>query len=194
MLELIIVIGIFSILTLGASTLVMRSFQSNTVVWEQLVKQSEGRKVLKQIVDEVRRAEESSIGSFPIAVAQEYELEFYANVDSDSYREKVHYWLDGTTLMYGITKPSGNPLSYIGTELQTEVAHDVKNEEQTTPLFSYFDETYTGSSSSTPLTQPVDVADIHMIKIQLELERDPTKTPVPLHVETIAQIRNLKTN
>lgn len=194
MLEIIIVIGIFSILSLGATTMVMEATRSNDVIWEQLFTQSEGRRVLKNITDEVRRAEESSIGSYPIISAGEYELSFYANVDSDSYREKIHYWLDGTTLKYGVKKPSGNPLSYSGIETVTEVAHDVLNQEQGQAIFSYFDETYTGSSSSTPLAQPVDVADIHMIKIQLELERDPTKSPVPLHVETIVHVRNLKTN
>jgi prepilin-type N-terminal cleavage/methylation domain-containing protein len=194
MLEIIIVIGIFSILSLGAATLLIEATRSNDVIWEQLFTQSEGRRVLKNITDEVRRAEESSIGSYPIAVADEYELTFYANVDSDSYREKVHYWLDGTTLKYGIVKPSGSPLSYGGVETVTEVAHDVLNQIQDQPIFQYFDESYTGSSTSTALTQPVDVADIHMIQIQLELERDPTKSPVPLHVETIVHIRNLKTN
>lgn len=192
MLEIIVVIGIFSILSFGATTLLTRSLRSNDVIWEQLMTQSEGRKVLKNMVDEVRRAEQSSVGSFPIAIAGEYELVFYANIDSDSFRERVHYWLEGTTLKYGILKPGGSPLSYLGEETITEVAHDVKNQEENIPIFLYFDESYTGSQNS--LEQPVDVSNIHMIKIQLELEKDPTQTPVPLHVEATAHVRNLKSN
>ncbi|PLX26584.1 hypothetical protein C0581_04090 [Candidatus Parcubacteria bacterium] len=190
--EVIISIGIFSIITFGANWLIVNSLRSNTVIWEQLTTQSEGRKVLKQVVNEVRKAEESSVGSFPIAIASDNELAVYANVDSDSFRERIRFWLDGTTLKRGIIKPSGNPLSYTQTEHVVEIAHEVKNIEQGVPVFVYYDEAYTGTQSA--LTSPISLTDIHVIRVQLELEKDPTKTPVPLHVESLLNIRNLKTN
>ncbi|MBT3539026.1 type II secretion system protein [Candidatus Parcubacteria bacterium] len=190
--EVIVVIGIFSIITFGANWLIVNSLRSNTVIWEQLATQSEGRKVLKQVVNEIRKAEESSVGSFPIVIAGDNELAVYANTDSDSLRERIRFWLDGTTLKRGIIKPSGNPLSYTQTESVVEIAHDVKNIEQGVPVFYYYDESYTGTEDA--LISPVSLTDIHVIRVQLELEKDPTKTPVPLHVESVLHIRNLKTN
>ncbi|MFA6427214.1 MAG: type II secretion system protein [Candidatus Magasanikbacteria bacterium] len=192
LLELAVVIGIFSIITTGAVWLLITSLRSNDVMWEQLTTQSEGRKVMFQVVNEARKAEESSIGSYPIVIAGANELIFYANIDEDSFRERVRFWLDGTTLKQGVIKPSGSPLSYSGVETVIELAHNVKNQVQGIPIFTYFNESYTGIENSLP--QPVDVTHVHLIKVQLELEKDPTATPVPLHVESMVQVRNLKTN
>ncbi|MBT6819264.1 MAG: hypothetical protein HOA57_02700, partial [Candidatus Magasanikbacteria bacterium] len=46
----------------------------------------------------------------------------------------------------------------------------------------------------TALITPADVASLRIVKVQLEIEKDPDKTPIPLHVESMASVRNLKTN
>jgi len=155
--------------------------------------QNDGRRVVQNVVDFARKAEESSIGSYPIAKADNYELAFYANVDDDSNREKVRFWLDGTTLKRGIINPSGNPLQYVSsTEVVVQLAHDVVNISKSTALFYYYDANYTGTGSA--LSQPVSIPDIRVIRIQLELEKDPNKTPVPLRIESVVNVRNLKSN
>ncbi len=148
--------------------------------------------MLRETVDVVRKAEQSSIGSYPIANAGAYDLTVYSNVDSDSYREKVRLWLDGATFKRNIIKPSGNPLAYSGAGQTVEIAHDAVNIAKGEALFSYFDENYTGVEM--PMVQPVDTTKIRVVRIRLELEKDPTETPVPLRVESTAQVRNLKTN
>lgn len=192
MLEVAVVLGILGIISVGASTLLMRGIRSNDVIWEQLTTQSEGRSVLHHIINDVRKAEESSVGSFPIVTATDNELTVYSNIDSDSLRERVRYWLDGTTLKRGIIKPAGNPLSYTQTEDVDTIAHNVVNIDQGIPLFTYFDESYTGTQDA--LETPVTLTDVHVIQIQLELEKDADKTPVPLHLESMFHLRNLKTN
>ncbi len=192
MIEVTVVIGILAIVSLGASWLLISGIRSNDVIWEQLTKQAEGRSVLHQIVNDVRKAEESSVGSYPIVTAEDNELTVYANIDSDSLRERIRFWIDGEILKRGIIKPAGNPLSYTQAESVTEIAHSVKNIAQDISLFTYYDESFTGTQDS--LVQPVSITDVHVIKIQLELEKDPTKTPVPLHMESLVHVRNLKTN
>ena len=122
----------------------------------------------------------------------DYDLVFYANIDSDSLREKVHFWLDGETIKRGITKPSSDPVSYDIEEQITEIAHYVVNIKEASPLFLYYDEDFTGSESS--LESPINIPEIKSIKIQLEIEKDEEKTPIPLHLESLVQIRNLKEN
>ncbi len=192
LMELIVAIGIFVIIAFAANWLFVRGLRYNNVIWEQLTTQSEGRRAIQQVVDIVRKAEESSVGSYPIELADEYELIIFANVDDDSFRERVRFWLDGTTFKRGIVQPSGNPLNYSGAEDVVELAHDVVNITKPEPLFLYYNESYTGTED--PLSTPASVVDVKVVRIRLELEKDPTETPIPLQVESTVHIRNLKSN
>jgi prepilin-type N-terminal cleavage/methylation domain-containing protein len=193
LLEILIALGIFGLIVLSISWILVNSLRSNDIVWSQLSTQTDGRKVLQQVVDEVRRAEQSSIGSYPIELAEAYEFIFYANVDNDSERERVRFGLDNGTIKRGIVSPSGSPLQYNPADEQVvEIAHNVRNVEQENPLFSYFGEGYSGTQA--PLAEPVLITAVRVVRVQLELEEDPTATPVPLHVESTVSIRNLKQN
>jgi len=193
LLELIVAIGIFILLCLGFISILIISLRTNDIVWSQLETQNDARQVLQEVVDHIRRAEDSSIGSYTIVTSTAYEFTFYANVDGDSLRERVHFWLDGTTIKEGITKPTGNPLSYDnGDEQIKELAHSVVNIAEGVNVFDYFDETYEGVGSG--LAMPVDVTSVRSVRISLEIEKDPDKSPEPFHAETFVHIRNLKTN
>ncbi|MFH2018512.1 MAG: hypothetical protein ABII98_00815, partial [bacterium] len=127
----------------------------------------------------------------PIAEASAQQIVFYSNIDSDSYIEKIRYFKSGTLLVKGVVKPSGNPLVYNSSaEITTTVANDLCN--GANPLFYYYDESFT--SSSTPLIQPVAVTSVRVIKISLDIDEDPQTSPALFHVESKVQIRNLKTN
>ena len=192
MLEVLVSLGIFLLLIIPTSEMLIHSFRYNAIIWEQLKTQNDGRRALREVVDIVRKAESSSLGAYSVVAASNYDLTIYSNIDKDSYREKVRFWLDGTTLKKNIIKPGGNPLGYSDAGITTELAHDAVNIAKSIPLFVYYDENFTGTQAS--LTTPIDVTKVRMIKIDLELEKDPTETPVPLRVESMAQIRNLKTN
>ena len=88
-------------------------------------------------------------------------------------------------------KPEGDPLSYVTpNEVITVVARDVAN--TSTPVFSYYDQTFAGSES--PLTQPVSATAVRVVQIKLQLEENPTISPAPFNIEAKVEIRNLKTN
>lgn len=193
LLEVIVSLGIFTLFVSSVVMIFSTGYSYNLILWEQLATQTDGRKALRLVADDVRRAENSSIGSYPIATAENYEFIIYANVDSDIERERVRYFVSNETLYRGVVQPQGSPLSYVtSTESATEIAQAVVNVNKGVPVFLYYDESFTGVEAA--MTQPVDITDIRLVKIQLELEADPTKSPVPLHVETYAHIRNLKTN
>ena len=192
LLELLVAMGIFSLVILAGTQIFIDGLRYNTIIWDQLQGQTDGRRAVKEVVDIVRKAEESSIGGYPIVLAEDTELILYANVDNDSYREKVRFWLNDTVLKRGITKPSGDPLGYDGIENVVEIAHYIVNNIQGTPLFMYYGEDFTGSQDA--LLTPADAGSIRVVKIQLEIEKDADKTPVPLHVESVVSVRNLKTN
>ena len=193
--EVLVALGIFSLLALAVSWILITALRSNRIIWDQLSGQSDARRVLREVVDTARRAEVSSLGAYPVERADPYEFIFYANVNTDSFRERVRFFVDqaANTINKGITKPVDLPLRYAtSTEVVTVLARDVVNDDLSIPVFSYFDESYTGSS--TPLSAPVSTTLVHVIKVDLEIEHDPVATPVPLRAESTVMIRNLKTN
>lgn len=188
--EVIVAIGIFGLIVTGIVAIFLTSWRYNAVVWEQLSTQNEGRKVTQDFVNELRTASQSSIGAYPIQTASTSTIIFYTNLDADSLRERVRYFLTNRILKKGVIKPSGNPLTYDpANETITEVAHDVAN---TSSIFYYFDSNYAGSGTALPT--PVDITNIRVVQIALKLEENPNLTPAPLYVESKVLLRNLKSN
>jgi len=148
LIELVVTTAIFSFVIMAITYLLSGSLKQNDIFWDQLESQSDGRRVLREIVNIVRTAEDSSLGSYSIVSASDYDLIFYANIDDDSLKEKIHFWLDDTTIKKGVIKPSNDPVSYNTEEQIIEVAHYVVNIEEVSPLFLYYDEDFTGSSFS----------------------------------------------
>ncbi|MCB9798641.1 hypothetical protein H6758_02860 [Candidatus Nomurabacteria bacterium] len=193
LLEIVISVGIFVMLTFSIAYILITTLKSNAIVWDQLQIQNEGRKVIQQVVDEVRRAESSSIGSYAIATSSANDLVFYANIDDDELRERVRFWLDGTVLKRSTVKPSGADLAYNNANaFVVELAHNLTNAADGEAVFEYYDGDYTGSGSG--LTQPVSTTAVRAVRVQLNFERAPDKSPEPLRVEAFTSIRNLKTN
>ena len=193
LLEALVGIAITSLLVGSIAWILVSTFRANRVIWDQLQSQSDGRRVLATFVNDMHRTNQSSIGAYPIATATTNTLTFYANIDKDQFIERVRYFLVSTTLSRGIIRPSGNPLQYpTSSEQITQVAHDVKNTKQNTPVFLYYNEGYTGIQS--PLVSPVSTTAIHMVRVQLQLDRDPLVSPAPFLVQTVVEIRNLKGN
>lgn len=190
-LELIVVVGIFSVLCLVVAWILVASLRSNTTAWDQLQAENDAGKVLKDIVNLARKAETSDIGGFALATTTAYEFAFYANIDNDAYKELVRYKLSGTELTKGVTEPSGNPLEYNpSAEETTTIARDVVNIQKGDPLFLYYDKNYTGAQSA--MSAPVEAANARMVKVKIEIDRNPTKSPVILTAESMTQIRSLK--
>lgn len=192
LLEALVAMGAMLIVLFGAASLLSETFKYNGIVWDQLEAQNDGRRVLQNVVDLVRRAEESNIGGFPIESATTSSLVFFTNTDKDADRERVRFFLSGKTLSRGIIQPSGNPPRYSGAEDILEMAHNLANNTSNVNLFEYYDTAYAGTS--TPMALPIDPVQIRMVKISVELEKDPTRSPVPFHAESMVQIRNLKDN
>ncbi|OGH91330.1 MAG: hypothetical protein A2507_04715 [Candidatus Magasanikbacteria bacterium RIFOXYD12_FULL_33_17] len=196
LIEILVVLSIFSILMAGASWFIIGTNRDLAVMWEQLITQNEGKKTIDHVVNYVRKAETSSVGSYSLVTTTDYNLVFYANVDEDSLIEKIHFWLDADNILkQTIVKPSSTAVSDLyenGTSSTINLAENVKNIEQGNPVFLYYNENYTGTQSA--LSGNFNLIDVRVVQVQLELEKDPTKTPVPLHVESKAFIRSTKTN
>lgn len=189
--EVIISIAIFSIISLAAYSLISSYNKTSDFIAVQLALQSEGRNSLSQIVNDLRRVNQGSNGAYAIDSAGNNSFIFYSNIDDDSYFEKVEYFISGTDLRKSVTKPSGSPLVYDPADKITSVLSG-KIANGATPLFSYYDDNYAGTGSS--LALPADVTVIRFVKINLILADNPSAPASPLTMEAKVALRNLKDN
>lgn len=187
-LEILVALGIFLLIIVSVMEFGQRIFSSNRIIFTQVSNQKEARRIIEDLVKEIRSASVSSVGSYLIAEATPTSFVFYSDIDSDTYREKVRYFLDGVNFKKGVIKPSGTPLTYNpANETIMVAAHDLVAGQ--TP-FSYFDQHYDGTSP--PLSFPVNVMDIRLVKATLVIDQKPQISPEPLTVSSQVEIRNLK--
>ncbi len=192
MMEMIVVIGLFALFSASISEIMIWANHGKDVIFEQLSKQSDGRITIQDFLNDLRRASYSSIGAYPLELATPNEIVFYSNVDTDSWKERIHYYVSGTILKRGVTKPSGTPLTYnIANEVTTDVAHDLNN---TTTIFYYYDQNYDGVSNTSSLSLPINIPQVRMVGIKLWLDLRPNVSPAPLYIEGKTELRNLKSN
>ena len=191
--ETLVTIGILAVLVGIVGTFQRDIFLYNNITQANLNAQMEGRRAVRTMVAELREASPSSLGSYPIAAAGTSTITFYSNIDSDILKEQIRYYLRDEKLYKAVKKPTGNPLSYGGAaiEIETTVITDVKNT-TTTPIFTYYDTNYNGSS--TPLSLPINIPSVRLIMVNAIIDRDPNRSPTPLYITSQVTVRNIKDN
>lgn len=190
--ELLISIFIISILTLTVSVFQRDVFSLNFMLQGSLNAQIDARHVVKVMINELRRAEPSALGAYPIAAASSTAITFYSDVNGDGTTERVRYFVSGNSVRRGIVVPTGNPLAYndASETLTTIVSGFVSS--STLPLFQYYPSTYTGTT--TPLTSPVNIPSVRLVKVTVIIDKDLNKSPTKIIVTSQVNLRNLKDN
>lgn len=167
-------------------------FVNNTFVQNSLIAESEARGALRRAIAEIRAANTSNDGSYAFSLAESNALTFFSDVNDDGLRERIRYYVASSSLMRGMTKPSGSP--YVYDEADEKVTLAVRNLVNSTssPIFSYYDKNYSGSSS--PLSLPVDIVEIRLIGMEIVIDADPVRSPKQMRFESQVTVRNLKDN
>ena len=189
--EAMVAISILTLVGLAVYAFEKDVFSLNRILSQSIIAQEEVRRALKIMSAEIRAASPSSIGAYALAETTTSSFIFYSNIDDDSFKERVRYFLDGTVLKKGVTKPAGNPLTYNpASEIVNDVVRDVAN--GTAALFSYYDTDYDGTTQS--LAEPIDVSVVRLVKIVITVDRDSSASPNPMTLTTQISMRNLKDN
>jgi prepilin-type N-terminal cleavage/methylation domain-containing protein len=189
--EMLVAAAIASAIFLAVFNFGASIFSFNSNAQANLSAQTDGRRVLKNIVKELRSSSPSSLGSYSLTLASSTGITFFVNLDNDIYKEQVRYFLQGRELKRGVIKPSGSPLSYNpANEQLSTVIGDLSN--GATPIFDYFDSNYAGTS--TPMAQPVQITKVRLIRVTLIIDRDTNRSPSPIMVTSQVFLRNLKDN
>lgn len=167
-------------------------FVLSGTVNSSLSAQQDARNILRKFVTEVRTASISNTGAYALANATADRFKFYSDTDADGLKEEIHYYLtsDGKQLKKDVLKPTGSPVQYTGASTTSILINNMKN--GATPIFEYYDKNYDGSTA--PLSLPLDILQVRLIKITIIVENDPNRSPVPLTATSQAMMRNLKDN
>lgn len=192
MIELLISIFVMGLIGLTVSTFARDVFSLNYFLQGSLNAQIDSRHIVKVMVTEIREAGPSALGAYAIASTSASSITFYTDVDNDSVREKVRYFVSGTSIKRGVISPTGNPLTYLDAneKITTVVSNYVSS--TTAPLFQYYPSSYSGTTS--PLSIPVDIPSVRLVKITVIIDKDPNKSPIQIITSSQVSIRNLKDN
>ena len=190
--EVIISVFILSLIVVSAATFQRDVFSLNFFLQGSLNAQLDARHVVKIMVAELRKVSPSALGAYPIALASSTAITFYSDVDSDGVKDRVRYFLSGSTIKRGVLAPSGSPLAYVDANEELTILISGFVSSSTLPLFQYYGATYTGASP--PLSLPVDTSSVRLIKITVIIDTDPVHSPAPIIVTSQVNLRNLKDN
>lgn len=191
--EVIVSIAIFSLIVYGIVFLVSNIFSSTQGQVNLLADTDQARKTALNIMNELRNCQTSSTGAYPLATVDDQTLMFYSNIDTDSYIERIRYYVQSDKLYKGVLKPSGNPLVYNPVNEQSIVVqNDLAN--GTSPVFYYYNSNYDGTTDNF-LTQPVNITAVRHVKLDLRIfNKAGVLNNNYYSVVASASIRNLKSN
>lgn len=185
-------IFVFVVLSLGLTALISGMFTGSNKQSNLLADADQARRVAFGIVNQLRDAQSSATGAYPLETALDQALTFYGDADGDAAIEKIRYYVLNGQLYRGVTKPGGNPLAYNpATEETVAVQNNLAN--ASAPLFYYYDDSYDGNG--TPLAQPVNVTQVKFIKLDLKIYNKAGLQGVNTYsVAAGGAFRNLKDN
>ena len=190
--ELLISIAIITLMTFIVSTFQKDVFTLNYSLQNSLNAQLDARHLIKIMVAEIRKTTSPSTGAYPIELASSTGVTFYTDVNNNGVIDKVRYFLSNKTIKKGVITPTGSPLTY---NPANEVLSTLINDfvaSSTLPLFQYYTSNYAGTSS--PLTIPVNIPSIRLVKITITIDKDPARSPAQIIVTSSVTLRNLKDN
>jgi Tfp pilus assembly protein PilV len=190
--EVLITLGIFV-----AIMFVVATFEYNVITYPKIVSGSlttaqDAQVLLKTMLKEIRSMGPGADGSYPLVTASTSKISFFDDADNNGSMEEITYYMANSSIYRGVVQPSGSPATYnMNSQINKMILTNVRNT-PSTPIFQYFNGNYSGTSS--PLTQPVTTTDVRLIRIDLSLDVDVNKLPVPTTYTVQTSLRNLKSN
>jgi prepilin-type N-terminal cleavage/methylation domain-containing protein len=182
LIEVLVAMGILSIIVLIAGDFIATGFRTLRYNEEFDAAVENGRRSVEIISKEIRGANNSEQGDYPIALASDQELIFYSDIDYNGSYDRVRYYMVNRSMYKSVTIP-GATNDYPGPEVISWIADFINNGGQ--EIFRYYD--------SNGL-ETMDLDSIRMVNMQLLFNVSPGIAPDDILVETNVQLRNLKSN
>jgi prepilin-type N-terminal cleavage/methylation domain-containing protein len=190
--ETFVAIALLAVILVAVSAFQANVFKYNRHSQTALTNTQEAQAILKNITKELRTMTRSANGAYPILSAATNTLTFYADTTGDTQAERVRYYLASSTLYRGVIKPSGSPAVYNPADEKTNILATGIGNSTSTPVFEYYLGTHDGTTDA--MTYPIVLTSIRLVKININIDSDPTKSPIPRLFTTKVSLRNLKDN
>lgn len=185
LIETVVWIALFTAAMFTIVSSVLYFYRTSNYAIQEASAISSAQRGMDLIVRTVREASYASNGAYPIVAIATSSMTFYADVDSDTAIERVHYYLDGTTLVRGIGDPTGDPPAYPAGESTSSISDNVRNTAQNLTLFTYFD------SSGAQLSDLTQISKVRFVTINMVVDVNPDRTPTTTQLRSSAALRNL---
>ena len=190
--ETMIALGIFMVVIMAVGAFQVSIFSNQKAVSGSLQTAQDAQIILKTMLTELRAASPGMNGSYPIASAGTSSITFFSDANNDGMTEQIGYRLSSSTVYRTMIPPTGSPATYnIANQTTSVIMNNVRNS-ASSPVFQYFDQNYTGTSS--PLAMPVNISSVRLVQINLTLDVNPNLSQVPRTYTVQASLRNIKTN
>jgi len=180
LIELTVVISIIILISFIGSDMIISGLKTTRYESEQATAVESARKSMGIMTKEIRGANTSEKGDYPIVTAQEDELTFFNDINGDNLMEKIRYYVDGTNLIREIYLP-GDQKDYSIITASSTIATYVNN--INTPIFTF----YNSNSVETDI-----INQIRMVKTHIMINVTPTIIPNDYILESNVNLRNLK--
>jgi len=173
--EMLVVIGIFSLIMTAASYFAYASFRYYNFVLNQAAITQALQKSINIMSKEIREMIQADSGAFALESADDNDIIFYADIDDDDNVERVNYYREGDCLNKATIEPSGVPPRYLEIDTEIEEINCNLDNSAEESLFTYYD----GFPDETSeLTTPVGVEQVRVIGIFLKFSVE-GKQPLP---------------
>jgi len=180
LIEMIIVVGVLSIVSLILSRFLVSGFATYRINKEGIDSEEQGARVMRDFESSVRAASS-------IITADSRELTFYRYYDLTSISpKKIHYFIEGKTFKVGVTEPVGTPPDIVYPTSDEKIDYLIEN--VTGLAFNFFDD------AGSIMTVPPNQTAVRMIELVISVDKDPSTSPPGVTMQTKVNLRNLKKN
>lgn len=184
--ETVVVIAIFSLVSVALTTMITYFYRSNAYVFQQTGAIDSASRGLSYSFKNLREASYGDDGSFPLESAATSSIVFYSDVDNDGPVERVRVYALKGTLYRVVTNSAGSPPSYTGqAPATTTIATSIVNA-TSTPIFRYYD------AEGVELSSPADTSKVVTVMTHLTVDLNPSRAPDIFTLRASATLRNLR--
>jgi prepilin-type N-terminal cleavage/methylation domain-containing protein len=195
LIEVLIVIAITASIVLVVGNITNNVNLLNQMIQQNLQGKSDVAQTLNIITTEIRSASTARNGAYAIDGASTSSFSFYTSLHKNGVIEHVRYFLASSTIYRGVIEPTGTPVIYpTSSEVILDMIDNV-SVSSSSPLFAYYDATYTGGSS--PMSAPIVVPNIRLVQMSfttLAPSVPPAPAAQPQFFSILVDLRNLRSN
>lgn len=193
LIELLIASFIIAMLGLGILSFQILLGKNQNIAVNSYLDVEESNKIVSDFVKEIRVAQYSENGSYPLESVTDNQIIFYSDINFDGTIDRVRYTLTGSTFYKGVIKPSGQPATYpSSSEIVTTLSDKIKN--GSTPAFYYFNGDWPIDVTNNPLALSSRISQTRTVKIYLIINASSINAREDYQLESSSEIRILKDN